>query len=288
MTEPVKIGDATLYHADCMDVLLTLEGVDCVITDPPYGMNFDDWDIKPDIPEFTKLARSILKPDGFYAFFGVMPHMLEWCDEAGKLFKFSEHVSWLKRMQTPFSGNLNRSHESIMIYRLKRAKFYDTVGPYSDVKVPGLWFDAVSIESIQRNIQALHALIKGRKIKGIKNDAVSNPCYEFSQRDGHSVPAPEIVNFTNVWSFLSTPDRKMTNSSGRDHPTQKPILLMDRLVRVLSEVNQTICDSYMGSGSTGVACARLGRKFIGIEIEKKYFDIACERIDREYAQGKLF
>jgi DNA modification methylase len=44
----------------------------------------------------------------------------------------------------------------------------------------------------------------------------------------------------------------------------------------------------MGSGTTGVACARLGRKFIGIEIEKKYFDIACERIDREYSQGKLF
>lgn len=51
---------------------------------------------------------------------------------------------------------------------------------------------------------------------------------------------------------------------------------------------QTIVDPFMGSGTTGVACANLGRKFIGIEIERKYFDIACERIAAAYAQGRLF
>lgn len=72
---------------------------------------------------------------------------------------------------------------------------------------------------------------------------------------------------------------------GKIHPTQKPAALM-RWCLGFTEGN--ILDPFMGSGTTGVACARLGRKFIGIEIEKKYFDIACERIDREYAQGKLF
>ena len=72
------------------------------------------------------------------------------------------------------------------------------------------------------------------------------------------------------------------------HPTEKPIALMEWLIETYSNEGETVLDFAMGSGTTGVACARLGRKFIGVEICEKYFDIACERIDREYAQGKLF
>ena len=70
------------------------------------------------------------------------------------------------------------------------------------------------------------------------------------------------------------------------HFCEKPVPLMEYLI---SKINApTVLDPFMGSGTTGVACANLGRKFIGIEIEPKYFDIACERIDRAYAQGRLF
>lgn len=74
---------------------------------------------------------------------------------------------------------------------------------------------------------------------------------------------------------------------GKEHPTQKPDCLMAWCLGFLPDA-QTVLDPFMGSGTTGVACARLGRKFIGIEIEPKYFDIACKRIEREYAQLKLF
>jgi DNA modification methylase len=57
---------------------------------------------------------------------------------------------------------------------------------------------------------------------------------------------------------------------------------------LVSRTTGTVLDPFMGSGTTGVACAQLGRKFIGIEIEPKYFDIACRRIEQAYAQGKLF
>ena len=70
-----------------------------------------------------------------------------------------------------------------------------------------------------------------------------------------------------------------------DHPTQKPLSLMTELV---SLTTGTILDPFLGSGTTGVACANLGRKFIGIEIEEKYFDIACERIEAAQAQLRLF
>ena len=70
-----------------------------------------------------------------------------------------------------------------------------------------------------------------------------------------------------------------------DHPTQKPIGVMQWAVAFTEGV---VLDPFMGSGTTGVACVNLGRKFIGIEIERKYFDIACERIEAAYAQGRLF
>ena len=69
------------------------------------------------------------------------------------------------------------------------------------------------------------------------------------------------------------------------HPTEKPVSLMQEVV---SWTAGAVLDPFMGSGTTGVACANLGRKFIGIEIEEKYFDIACERISAAYAQGRLF
>jgi len=73
-----------------------------------------------------------------------------------------------------------------------------------------------------------------------------------------------------------------------DHPSQKPTKLMIDVVSLGSKLGETVCDPFMGSGTTGVACINLGRKFIGIEIERKYFDIACERIEAAYAQPRLF
>ena len=70
------------------------------------------------------------------------------------------------------------------------------------------------------------------------------------------------------------------------HPHQKPTPLMVRLVEAAG--GQSVLDPFMGSGSTGVACAKLGRKFIGIELDSEYFDIACKRIEEAYAQQDLF
>ncbi len=74
----------------------------------------------------------------------------------------------------------------------------------------------------------------------------------------------------------------------RDHATQKPESVMEYCVSGYTTEGHTILDPFMGSGTTGVACANLGRKFIGVEIERRYFDIACRRIEQAQAQGKLF
>jgi len=73
-----------------------------------------------------------------------------------------------------------------------------------------------------------------------------------------------------------------------DHPTQKPGRVIEPLIIASSTPAQTILDPFMGSGTTGVACVQLGRSFIGIEIEERYFDIACERISRAERQPDMF
>jgi site-specific DNA-methyltransferase (adenine-specific)/modification methylase len=72
-----------------------------------------------------------------------------------------------------------------------------------------------------------------------------------------------------------------------DHPTQKPVEVMKWVIELCPKA-ETVLDPFMGSGTTGVACMQLGRKFIGIEREPKYFDIACKRIEQAVSQGQLF
>jgi DNA modification methylase len=74
---------------------------------------------------------------------------------------------------------------------------------------------------------------------------------------------------------------------GKEHPTQKPIALMEWCIEQAANKPQTILDPFMGSGTTGVACARMGLQFVGIERERKYFDIACRRIEDAQRQGRL-
>lgn len=104
--------------------------------------------------------------------------------------------------------------------------------------------------------------------------------FEFGGNKNYKVFRHYLVNSTVAASF--------TGDKFYDHDSQKPIRLMNDLVARSTELKDIVLDPFMGSGTTGVACANLGRKFIGIEIERRYFDIACERIDAAYAQGRLF
>jgi site-specific DNA-methyltransferase (adenine-specific)/modification methylase len=105
-----------------------------------------------------------------------------------------------------------------------------------------------------------------------------------------------VSEFEYAWTSMSGRARKFSYCANggfvakedREHPTQKPVALMAWCVGLVRPEPVTVFDPFMGSGTTGVACANLGRKFIGIEIEPKYFDIACRRIEDAQRQGKLF
>ena len=106
------------------------------------------------------------------------------------------------------------------------------------------------------------------------------------QNDGRDFADCEMA-WTNIDAVARIfRKRPMNMDGGKEHPTQKPIDLMTWCIEKVPTA-QTICDPFMGSGTTGVACAQLGKAFTGIERERKYFDIACERIARAQAQGTL-
>ena len=104
---------------------------------------------------------------------------------------------------------------------------------------------------------------------------------------------PSMGHFELAWTSMDMLCRQFersigaTNAERVGHPTQKPILLMSWCIGMTPD-NNTILDAFMGSGTTGVASAMLGKSFIGIERERKYFDIACRRIEQAYAQPRLF
>ena len=114
----------------------------------------------------------------------------------------------------------------------------------------------------------------GRKLGG---DEIAY-CY------GEPIPSQPGRRVIPGYAPKVQPDGRKANG----HPCSRAIKHFDWLVGWWSEPNETILDPFMGSGTTGVAAVNGGRKFVGIEIEPKYFDIACERIDRAYAQGRLF
>jgi len=197
------IGDATLYCADCRDVLPTLIGVDAVVTDPPYG--------------------------------------------TGDLMHVGNSVKWK------------------MVPDHKR---WDVPEPF-----------VVSLASM-----AVQAIIWG------------GHHYALPPMRGWLVWNKIVRNFSTgvcelAWTNLNIPIDAFDFSHGqlvyenKQHPTQKPIPLMTWCV---GKTRGTVCDPFMGSGTTGVACARLGRKFIGIEIHEPYFDIACRRVEQAQRQRDLF
>lgn len=213
---PVVIGNATLYHGDCLEILPTLGKVDAVVTDPPYGIGEaagknasrgklavskdygnDRWDDKPVSRELMLMVRS--------------------------------------------------AAESAIIFG----------GNYYELPATSCW------------------LIWDKE----------NGASDFADAEMAWTNLKKAVRLKRyMWNGMLRANGELRG----DHPTQKPIGVMEWAIHHLPPPSQTILDPFMGSGTTGVACMNLGRKFIGIEIDRKYFDIACERIDQAQRQQRMF
>lgn len=265
MTNPVQIGDATLYLGDCLEILPTLGKVDCVVTSPPYGQQRDygakisDWRALVSGAITATPAHEttqILVNLGLIHSNGeVVPYWQDLIDDmrTDGWRHFGWYV-WDKGFGLPgnWSGRLGPAHEFVF------------------------HFNKQSIE-----------VTKWVKTKGYNHGGAG-----LRRPDGSlsGISSPDKIGqaFKVSDSVLRITPHQARGGLENQHPAIFPIELPNSLIRSFSTANDTILDPFMGSGTTGVACAKLGRKFIGVEIEEKYFDIACARIEEAYKQRDLF
>lgn len=155
---------------------------------------------------------------------------------------------------------------------------------------PQLWDSAVKQKEIDAAVQlADSAIVFG----GNYYDLPPTSCWLVWDKETNGSLADCELAWTNLpkavrrIKYLWNGFARANGEPRGDHPTQKPLGVMEWCLSHVPDAN-VILDPFMGSGTTGVACARLGRRFIGIEIEPRYFDIACRRIEDAYKQADLF
>jgi hypothetical protein len=278
-------GDST----NAGDMARLMDGVKAalVVADPPYGMGIDTWD-KPlrDIPGWVGMIRQGMAANAFFALFQQMPTALEWLvalHAKGSGYRYRDHVVWVKRNLTAVALPLPRSHESLFVYSVGKARYHQTKGRYEDVKLPGVLVDVTTLDSIERHIKDVQTKLNGT-YKPIRQDTLQHPVYNYFPRA--SDRSPELACYTNVWSFL--PDRnKHKGAFSMPHATTKPILLLERLVALCTPDGAPVLDPFLGSGTTLIACEHTGRACYGCEIDPGYCDTAIARWEHTTGQRAM-
>ena len=240
-----------LIQGDCLEEMdkLIEQGVvvDAIITDPPYGTTACKWDSVIPFDEMWERLNKLIKPNGAIVLFGSEPFSSALRMSNIKNYRYD----WIwKKQPTMFQHSKNRpmqATENISVFSL--AKW----GHKSQVK------------------NRMVYLPVGVKDNGVKKFHGVQGAY-IGERPNQV--GKEYMTQTGFPNNLIDIKRESKNI----HPTQKPVALMEYLIKTYTNENETVLDFTMGSGTTGVACKNLNRDFIGIELDKEYFNIAKERI----------
>ncbi len=261
-----------LHHGDCLEVMKSIKSgsVDAIITDPPYGTTACKWDSVIPFDKMWEQLNRIIKPNGAIVLTASQPFTSALIMSNPKMFRY-EWI-WEKQYATNFMGAKNaplKYHENVVVFS-KNKHFYQ---PQQ--------YKVIELEDVQsmtkkelQNFFTLRDYDKFAKVdrrKNVNNIADRNECHLGKVKHTRKVDD----GFRNPKSVIKINGSKNNNV----HPTQKPVELMEYLVKTYTNENDTVLDFTMGSGTTGVACKNLNRKFIGIELDENYFNIAKERIE---------
>lgn len=242
-----------LWHGDCLELMKNIPdgSIDAIITDPPYGTTACKWDsVIPFEPMWAELKR-IIKPNGAIVLFGSEPFSSALRISNIKQYKYD--WIWKKTKPTGFSHSKNmplKDFELISIFSNGAIGHKNIIKNRMQYNPQGIF---KCKRFIKRNKKGFDGTMER---KSQKNEYIG----EFS-----GFPKM-ILEFNNV-IFNKTL-----------HPTQKPVALLEYLIKTYTNENETVLDFTMGSGTTGVACKNLNRNFIGIELDEGYFNIAKDRI----------
>lgn len=240
-----------LYHDDCFNIFPQLEdkSIDLVLCDMPYGTTACKWDTVIDLERMWKDIKRIVKDNTAIVLFGSEPFSSILRMSNLKQYKYD----WVWVKSRPL-GFLNAKLKPLNNYEI--LSIFSTASCANGAK-----------QLMNYNPQDLIKIDKYRNgQKTGKNE------HNFTRKSHKERHFQEYTNYPKrVLEFH--------NEGNTTHPTQKPVALMEYLIKTYSNEGDTVLDFCMGSGTTGVACKNLNRSFIGIEKEENYFNIAKERID---------
>ena len=244
----MSLSNIKLIQGDCIQVMDSLisQGikVDAIITDPPYGTTACKWDSIIPFDEMWQRLNKLIKPNGAIVLFGSDPF-----SSALRMSNINNYkYDWIWE-KTQATGHLNAKKQPLRSNELI-SLFYKKQCTYNPQKTQGHkpMNTGVRRLSVQNKTEVYGKATKELPFGG----------------NTDRYPRTNIV-------FKSD---KQTNYK---HPTQKPVALMEYLIKTYTNENETVLDFTMGSGSTGVACKNTNRKLIGIEMDEKYFEIAEKR-----------
>lgn len=260
------IGDATLMLGDCRDLLPTLPRVDAVITSPPYNMG-----VSAGGGFASKFVRNHghYNPTGGYRKRGGMGKWSggELADGYGAhndKMPWPEYEQWQRDIISLCWARLSESG-AIFYNHKPRAQSCEVwlptaLNPGLPLRQIVIWARAGGINFAPTHYVPTHEWLM----------VIAKPDFRLRDKAASGVG--------DVWYI--------PQESGTDHPAPFPLGLPLRILETVAA--QMVCDPFMGSGTSGVACAQLGRRFVGIEIEERWFDIACRRIEQATRQADLF
>ena len=245
--------DYKIYQGDCLELMKNIKdkSIDCIICDLPYGVTSKNkWDTIIPYEPLWKEYKRIIKDNGPIILFGQDKFTAKTMLSNEKMHRYN--LIWNKVLTSGFlnAGRMPlREHEDIMI-------FYKKLPTYNPQFTEG---------------KPLHGM--GEKFKKVKNNNNNyndfNSCNNPSaNREGDTKKYPK-----SILTFPRPASSKML------HPTEKPVELLEYLIKTYSNENDVILDNCMGSGSTGVAALNTNRRFIGMELDENYFNIAKERLE---------
>lgn len=245
-----QMENVQLHLGDCLEVMKSIpdNSIDMILCDLPYGTTACKWDSVIPFEPLWEQYKRIIKDNGAIVLFGSEPFSTELRHSNLEMFKYD----WIWNKINPF-GFLDCKYRPMKTHEI--ISVFSKGGCSNGSKIP-----------IKYNPQGLIYRIKTKKNK-LKSELL------------HS--NPNKSEYTSVATNYPKTILEFKKDNDGIHPTQKPVALLEYLVKTYTNEGDVVLDNCMGSGSTGVACVNTKRRFIGIEIEKAYFEVAKQRMDEQ-------
>lgn len=244
-----------LICGDCLSEMKELndESIDLILTDPPYGCTYNDWDIKPDMVKVWKEWNRIIKPNGAVLVFADIRFALDVISTNKKYFRYewvvekSHATGFLNAHKMPL-----KSHDLILVFY----KHLPTYNPQWTYKKPYKLKGGGESSNYRKMVNIISI-----------------------SEDGRRYPRDVIKYKNNI--------HKGKNKTSNGHPTGKPEKLIEYFIKTYTNSGDVVLDSFMGGGSVGCAAIKLGRDFIGIEKDKNIFELGKRNIETTKNRKKV-